>query len=49
MFRPFDNPTPGLSLPISRRAFAMAGGALASLMAACVVGVSGETLLAEAA
>jgi TolB protein len=30
MFRPFrDNPTPGLSLPISRRAFAMAGGVLA--------------------
>jgi TolB protein len=30
MFRPFrDNPTPGLSSPISRRAFTLAGGALA--------------------
>jgi TolB protein len=30
MFRPFrDNPAPGLSSPISRRAFTMAGGALA--------------------
>jgi len=44
MFRPFrDTPTPGLSSPISRRAFTMAGGALA------LSGMVGPTaLLAQA-